>query len=87
MGAVAAFARHRHHWGADNRRLNRARWKKSAMLLVIRSDLLGLRTINGIEWRAALQDFGDIAGAGEAGLLAAFDRAAADVRAEDDILL
>ena len=34
-----------------------------------------------------MQDFGDIAGASEARLLAAFDRAAADVGAEDNILL
>jgi hypothetical protein len=42
--------------------------------------------IHGIDRCAAFEDLGDIACASEACLLAAFDRAATDVRGEDDIL-
>jgi hypothetical protein len=45
-----------------------------------------LRAVHRIDRHATFQDFGDIACAGKARLLAAFDRAATDVRGEDDIL-
>lgn len=46
-----------------------------------------LRAIHRIERRAAMEDFGNIAGACKARLLAAFYRASPDVRREDDVLL